>query len=195
MLDRLSANLAENLRRLREARGLTQQELSDESGVPRPTLAHLESGSANPTLGVMARVALALSVPMEVLVAAPRAALTLYAVESLPETEADGVCSRDLCVDAPSGFGVERLELSVKSQGERVAGRSADRTYLTCERGEVDVVSGNERCVLRPGDVAVLERGAAFGFSNRGRGAAVLYSVRVGAWAAPSSGTAARTTL
>lgn len=192
MLDRLSANLAQNLRRLREARGLTQQELSEVSGVPRPTLAHLESGGANPTLGVMARVALALSVPMEELVASPRAVLSLHRAETLTETTEEGVSCRELCVDAPSGFGVERLELALKSRAERPAGRSADRTYLACERGEVDVIAGDEQCTLRAGDVALLERGTAFGFSNRGRGAAVVYSVRLGSPLGPSSSTGAR---
>jgi len=191
MLDRLSANLADNLRRLREARGLTQQELSEVSGVPRPTLAHLESGSANPTLGVMARVAMALSVPMEELVSSPRPVLVRRALDTLPDHTHEGVSVRDLCAEAPTGFGIERLELALKSRADRPAGRNADRTYLACERGEVDVTSGNERVLLQAGDVAVLERGAPYAFSNRGRGAAVLYSVRVGGWGAASSATGA----
>lgn len=182
MLDRLSASLAENLRRLREARGLTQQELSEASGVPRPTLAHLESGQANPTLSVLARVAVTLSVPMEELVAAPPSALSFHAAESLVEHEQASARLRELCPDSPAGVVAERIELAVRGRFERAVGRQADRTYVTCERGEVEVASGSERHALRAGDVVVVRRGAAHQFLNRGRGAAVLFSVRTGAW-------------
>lgn len=184
MLDDLSANLASNVRRLREARGLTQQELSDASGVPRPTLAHLESGSANPTLGVLARVAVALGVSMEDFIRAPRAALVLQAASSLPCWERAGASGRELSSDAPGGLVVERIELSPRAVLERAAGRSHDRTYLACERGELDVSSGSEHELLRGGDVVVIAQGRAHVCTNRGRAAAVLYSVRVGTWSA-----------
>ena len=49
MADPVSPHLARNIRQLREARALTQEQCSRISGVPRPTWANLESGGANPT--------------------------------------------------------------------------------------------------------------------------------------------------
>ncbi|HYO92875.1 MAG TPA: XRE family transcriptional regulator [Polyangiaceae bacterium] len=184
VLDRLSSNLAANLRRLREARGLTQQELSDASGVPRPTLAHLETGQANPTLGVLARVASALGVAMEQLVAVPLQCLATYSASDLPHRTQNGASIRELCPDSPGAFFAERLELPPKSELARAAGRQADKTYLACERGEVEVVSGLEQQQLRTGDVAIVARGAPHVCLNRGRGAAVIYCIKVGAWVA-----------
>ena len=71
--DTLAANLAANVRSLREQRGMTQQQLAKIAGIPRPTWANLESGAANPTLSVLHRVALALQVPIEELTSTPRA--------------------------------------------------------------------------------------------------------------------------
>ena len=59
------ANLAANLKRLREARGLSQRAIAQLSGIPRPTWGSLEAGSANPTLSVLARAAAALQVSIE----------------------------------------------------------------------------------------------------------------------------------
>jgi transcriptional regulator with XRE-family HTH domain len=73
----LATNLADNLRRLREERGLSQQRGAELSGVPRPTWASLESGAANPTLSVLSRVAAALQVSIEELIGAPRTAARL----------------------------------------------------------------------------------------------------------------------
>ncbi|MFZ5889792.1 MAG: helix-turn-helix domain-containing protein [Myxococcota bacterium] len=182
MLDDLSSRLAENLRRLREARGLTQQDLSVASGVPRPTLAHLESGSANPTLSVIARVAHALSVPMEELVAAASSCIEFRPQKSLARHERAGSRVVDVCPDPPSGIVVERIELSQRAELSREGSRQADRIYVVCERGEIEVGSGSERCSLRAGDLAIVRRGAAHVLAQRGRSAAVAYSVRIGAW-------------
>jgi transcriptional regulator with XRE-family HTH domain len=54
--DDTSTLLAGNIKRLREESGLSQKALAEQSGVPRPTIAHLESGQANPTLGVVLKV-------------------------------------------------------------------------------------------------------------------------------------------
>ena len=72
MADDERTRLTANLKDSREARGLTQQELSDRSGVPRPTLAHLESGQGNPTLAVLIKVAGALGIGIEALVSASK---------------------------------------------------------------------------------------------------------------------------
>jgi quercetin dioxygenase-like cupin family protein len=119
---------------------------------------------------------------MEELVAAPPSALTFHAAETLVEHEHEGARLRELCPDSPGGVVVERIELPVRGRLERALGRQADRTYLSCERGEIEVASGAERHALRSGDVVVVRRGAAHLFVNRGRGAAVVYSVRTGAW-------------
>ncbi len=55
-----AANLARTIKQLRDIRGFTQKRLAEMAGVPRPTVAHLESGSSNPTLGVLVKIASAL---------------------------------------------------------------------------------------------------------------------------------------
>lgn len=52
----LGADLAE----ARHARRLTQQDLSDLSGIPQPEISRIESGRANPTLETVSRLATAL---------------------------------------------------------------------------------------------------------------------------------------
>ena len=84
MNDASSSNLALNVRQLRSARQLSQAQLAKLAGIPRPTLAHLESGSANPTLSVLMRLASALHVLIEELVAPPRASARHYSADELP---------------------------------------------------------------------------------------------------------------
>lgn len=51
-----------NIRRLRKARGMTQERLADEAGMAGRYLAGLERGEENPTLRFLVKIADALSV-------------------------------------------------------------------------------------------------------------------------------------
>jgi transcriptional regulator with XRE-family HTH domain len=109
MPDDERTRLAVNLKDQREAKGLTQQELSDRSGVPRPTLAHLESGQGNPTLSVLIKVAAALGTGIEALVAATRPKVRVVARADVPTEARGGAELRSLGMDL--GIGFERWEL------------------------------------------------------------------------------------
>ena len=85
MNDQLAVRLAGNVRQLRDARGLTQDQMARLAGIPRATWGHVESGAGNPTLSVLHKVAVALQVPLEELTSAPRAISRLYPKESLAE--------------------------------------------------------------------------------------------------------------
>ena len=53
---------AARLKALRERRGLTQEQLSEKSGVGRSHLARLETGKQDPTLSTLEKLAKALGV-------------------------------------------------------------------------------------------------------------------------------------
>lgn len=58
-----STTIGENLRRLRQARGFTQEQLAEASGVSRPTITNIEIGkSAAPSSKTLATLAQALNV-------------------------------------------------------------------------------------------------------------------------------------
>src|SRR5215831_21148558 len=79
-----ATHLGHNVQALREARGLSQQQIARVAGIPRATWANLESGTANPTLAVLVRAADALQVRLEELIEPPHRAGRLYAAAALP---------------------------------------------------------------------------------------------------------------
>jgi len=95
-MDDVAGHLANNIRQLREMRGMTQQQMAKLGGVPRPTWANLESGAANPTLSVLTKVAAALQVSLEELVSPPRASSKFYAAASLAVRQRGRVTVRKL---------------------------------------------------------------------------------------------------
>jgi putative transcriptional regulator len=56
--------MGQRLRRLREARGLTQAELAKKARITREYVVRLEAGRYDPTLSVSSRLAKALGVPV-----------------------------------------------------------------------------------------------------------------------------------
>lgn len=176
VLDHTSSNLATNLKRLREARGLTQLGLAELSGVPRPTLANLESGSANPTLSVLLKVADALQASVEQLIATT-GATRYFPKRELPTKRRNNATVRQLLPDPIPGMAIERFELASGAKLSGAAGGPGTRHYLACESGEIELQVAGETWRLGPGDLLVLRGDQARVCQNRGRRRAVAYGV------------------
>lgn len=63
-LQELQLALSENIRTLRGKRGLSQERLALEAGVDRTLVSKIERAIANPTLGVLTKLAFVLEVPV-----------------------------------------------------------------------------------------------------------------------------------
>jgi transcriptional regulator with XRE-family HTH domain len=63
--------LGANVRRLREARGLSQERFSFESGIDRTYVSGIERGIRNPTIVIVERIAIALGVAAAALLQEP----------------------------------------------------------------------------------------------------------------------------
>jgi len=173
----IAMNLASNIRQLREARGMTQEQMSRISGVPRPTWANLESGQSNPTLSVLTKVAAALKVPLEELIAPPRAVVKVYRSGSLPATTRGKVRLSKLLPDTIAGLEIDRMELPPGAYMPGVPHTSGTREYLTCESGKIQLSVSGESWNLEAGDVVVFRGDQKHGYRNTTNSTAVAYSV------------------
>jgi transcriptional regulator with XRE-family HTH domain len=173
-----AAHLAANVRRLREERGLSQQRVARLAGVPRPTWASLESGSANPTLAVLSRVAAGLQVSIEELIGAPRTAVQFFPASAAQVRRRQGAELRRLLPEAIGGLDISRLELAPAGKMVGIPHTAGTREYLTCERGRVELIAGGERWELSPGDSLVFRGDQKHSYRNPdGRRRAVAISV------------------
>jgi transcriptional regulator with XRE-family HTH domain len=176
-MDAVASHLADNLKQLRDARGLTQQQMSRLSGLPRATWANLESGSANPTLSVLHRVAGALQVSLEELLAAPRAASRFYPRGALPSRQRGDVVVRQLLPDPIPGTEIGRMEFAPLARMTGIPHVPGTREYLTCESGQITLVAAGQQFLLKPGDVISFRGDQRHSYVNPARAPAVGYSV------------------
>jgi XRE family transcriptional regulator, regulator of sulfur utilization len=168
-MDDPGANLAANVRRLREARGLSQAQMARLAGIPRPTWASLEAGGANPTLGVLARTAAALSVSIEELIGPPRTAARLFPAGAWPEKRRGGARIRPLVPESIPGLEISRMELAPGGQLGGIPHTPGTREYLTCEQGRIELVASGERWQLGAGDALVFRGDQRHGYRNLDR--------------------------
>ena len=177
MGDSLPIRLGRNVRQLREARGLTQQQLARLARLPRATWSHVESGAGNPTLAVLDKVASALQVPIEELTAAPRATGRLHVRDALRVRRQGDGSIRQLLPDPIPGVLIDRMELPPGGRIPGVPHMPGTREYFTCERGSVAVAVAGEQWSVGPGDVLVFRGDQRHSYRNAGRETAVGYSV------------------
>lgn len=156
MADDTSTLLAGNLKRLREEAGLSQKALADQSGVPRPTIAHLESGQANPTLTVTLKVATALGVTVDGLVDPGAAPIVVVSPRTLPTTRTSRI--RRVQVLAGGSIRDAEMERVTFKVGGRIHLEASSKRplFVFCERGEFSLLAGAMDLPLSPEKVAHL---------------------------------------
>jgi transcriptional regulator with XRE-family HTH domain len=176
----LSGNLAQNLRHVRGQRGLTQQQIAKLAGIPRSTVAQLETGGGNPTLAVLSRLALALRLSIEELLSTPRARCRLFKKGELPvesRGRAGSAAVQKLLPDPIPGMEIDRIELGPRGRMTGIPHRPGTREYLACERGRITLWTAGERFELAAGDVAAFEGDQRHSYANDGDVPAVGFSV------------------
>jgi transcriptional regulator with XRE-family HTH domain len=158
-VDDLSTRLAANLKQLREGRGLSQKALAEQSGVPRPTIAHLEAGQANPTLSVALRVARALGIRLDELVEPEPSPIKVLSLRNLPAHRLPRLRRIELPV-GPAGRegGAERIVL--KAGGRLTFDPEGGQLLLVAERGDFLLSAGAVEVPL-PAENAAILRGPA----------------------------------
>ena len=165
----INRNLADNIRRLREARNLSQQQIAKLSGIPRPTWASLETGVANPTLAVLSKASNALNVSIEELVGPPRSDFKFIPAAKVRERKRQGAKVRPLVAETIPGLEITRTELEAGGRMVGVPHKEGTREYLTCERGKVELVAGGKHHLLKEGDMLVFRGDQRHSYINPDR--------------------------
>jgi XRE family transcriptional regulator, regulator of sulfur utilization len=184
--DATPRHLARNLASLRHTRSLTQEGLAKAADVPRSTIANLESGEGNPSLAVLVKVARALGVPIDELLASPRALVRRWGVHEVAHrSKGRGVEIRDL---VPEPVPDEMMEVMDFAPGAVMAGTPhlpGTREYFTCLDGGVNLMVAGERYALAAGEVLAFPGNLPHSYQNAdalasARGVSVVVLAKAG---------------
>lgn len=175
----LAGRLAANLAQLRKERRMTQARLAEHSGIPRSTIAQLESGAGNPSLRNLAGLAAALQVTIEELLARPRTECDLIRAKDLPRSERGHGSVRlyRLLPPTQSGLQLEKLEMLAGGFMRGVPHIRGTKEYLTCLTGALRLTVAGRDYALGPGDLLSFPGDQPHGYHNPGRTTATAISM------------------
>ena len=173
--DLVSRHLARNLAALRQVRSITQEALAKAAGVPRSTIANLESGDGNPSLAVLVKVARALETSIDELTASPRAKVRRWAAADLAtHPRGRGVTTRDLVPEAVPEEVMEIMEFAPEAVMAGTPHLPGTREFFSCLEGRVTIFVAGERYELAAGDVLGFPGNVPHSYRNTGTGARAL---------------------
>ena len=90
-MDYLTENVAVNLKRIRQSKGMSLDQVSEQTGVSKSMLSQIEKGTANPSLGVLGKITSGLRIEFQELIATPLVDSYLVTPENLvPTKELEG---------------------------------------------------------------------------------------------------------
>lgn len=163
--------LAENIVSLRKKRKLTQLGLAKLSGATRPSIALLESGSANPTLEVLMKISQALQVSIDELTSPSRAECVHIPAKEIPVDKRSkrGVVLRKLLPDKIRATEMDELTLEV---GAKMIGSphvDGTKEYFTCVEGKISIGVLGQIYQLSAGDVLAFPGDQPHAYRNSGR--------------------------
>lgn len=182
----VAIHLSRNLLALRHARTLTQEALAKASKLPRSTIANLESGSGNPSLTILLKVASALGVPVDELLAPPRAKVRKWtAADVSSQSRGQGVTLRALVPEPTPAEMLSIMEFQPHAVLRGTPHLPGTREYFTCLDGKVSISVDGHRFALVSGDVLAFPGNVKHAYENpdasRGaRGVSIVILAKAG---------------
>jgi len=174
--------ISENVRSIRKRKGWTLEQLAAASGVSRSMLSQIERNRANPTVASVYRIAQAFGLSLSAMVEDAEDADGIEIVRGSDRTyhyRLDRKCRWRTLSPLHLEKDLEFHELQLKPGGvlRSSAHFKGTREFLTVERGEVRVTTGDQSCELAKGDSAYYPADRSHTVLNIGTDDAVMFLV------------------
>jgi transcriptional regulator with XRE-family HTH domain len=195
----INTRIGRQVRRLRDAQGLSLEALSQRCGVSRSNISLIERGESSATATVLEKLSGGLGVTLATLFEPPPVAseapspLVRVADQALWTDPATGYCRRSV---SPGAVSPIQLVDVVFPAGQRVVYERSERSAAFHQQvwmieGRMDIAVDNERWTLDAGDCLAMQLDATIQFHNPG-GAAARYLVALVSLPMPSAAGQAR---
>lgn len=141
-MDYLSQNVAINLKRIRRSKGMSLDEVAEQTGVSKSMLSQIEKGTANPSLGVMGKITSGLRTEFQVLIAAPPMEACLVTTkDQIPTKEVPGQYRVWTCFPYEDNRRTEIYKIELEPHGVYESGGHGEKTreYISVQSGVVTI--------------------------------------------------------
>lgn len=183
-VDAINRHLGHRVKQLRAGRVWSLEAMASASGVSRSMLSQIEREQANPTLAVTLRIAQAFGMTLGELLQAPGAASSVSVIRADDHAfhyRSDRNCRVRTLSPLNLEKDVEFYEVQLQPGGalRSAAHFEGTREFLTVQKGQVRVESGDDDESLRPGDSASYRADVPHAIVNIGKAEALVFLVDI----------------
>lgn len=180
----INRHLGSRVKNLRTQRGWSLEALASASGVSRSMLSQIEREQANPTLAVTLRIAQAFGMNLGDLLEMPSATSSVTVIRAEDHAyhyRSDKNCRIRTLSPLNLEKDVEFYEVQLQPGGALRSSPHFEgtREFLTVQKGQVRVESGDDAETLDPGDSANYRADVPHAIINTGRTEAVIFLVDI----------------
>lgn len=150
-MDYLMNHIARNLKQIRRAKNMSLDLVAEQTGVSKSMLAQIERGEANPTIGILGKIASGLRVEFEELIQAPKLENQMISVKDMvPTKEMPGQYKVYTCFPYEDNRMFEIYRIEIEPGRSYFSGSHGEHTkeYVVVTQGSIEVeIEGEERMV------------------------------------------------
>ncbi len=179
-LDQMNQIVAKNIKRLREERKLSMDELSKLSGVSKSMLAQIERGGGNPTISTLWKISNGMKVPFDALTVRPKSPYELVKTSDLQPLLEDGGKVKNYSIfpdDENRRFAVYYLELEEGSYWESEPHLKGAAEFITIFSGKIEICTGGRSFQVEKGESIRFKADAVHSYKNIGAEPVLLHMI------------------
>lgn len=179
-MDQINKIVAKNIKRLREEKKLSMDELSKLSGVSKSMLAQIEREEGNPTLSTLWKISNGMKVPFDALTVRPKSPYEIVRISELePILENNGnVKNYPIFPDNENRrFAVYYLELDKNSFWESEPHLKGTTEFITIFKGCIEICSDGQRFTVEAGESIRFKADSTHSYRNIGNEEIILHMI------------------
>lgn len=179
-MDKLNSVIAGNLKRLREERKLSLDNVAKLSGVSKSMLGQIERGEVNPTVSTIWKISNGLKISFTQLMSRPEADIELVVKEELEPLVEDNGRFRNYPVfsfDSERRFEMYSLEIDEGAYLDAEGHPKGTQEFITVFSGEVSIRVGEESYIVAAGNSIRFKADTDHAYRNTGSGTCTLSMV------------------
>lgn len=163
-LETMNLIVAKNIRRLREERNLSLEELAKLSGVSKSMLAQVERGDGNPTLSTLWKLSNGMKIPFDALTMRPKVSCEIVKTSAMQPLLEDNGKVKNYSIfpdDENRKFAIYYLELEPKSYWQSEPHLRGTVEFITVFEGMIEIMTDKQCFSVAKGE-SIKFRGDTF---------------------------------
>lgn len=169
-MDYLSQNVAINLKRIRRSKGMSLDDVAEQTGVSKSMLSQIEKGTANPSLGVLGKIISGLRIEFQLLIAPPSMETCLVTIkETVPTKEVIGQYKVWTCFPYEDNQRTEIYRIDIEPHATYTSGGHGEKTreYISVQKGVVTIACNGKVQEVNTDQFYRFETDQEHSYSNR----------------------------